>query len=144
MSECDTAPTLPSSDHPPHATLVPTHTILSCLLIHLYIHTNVGRIMATELEVRFRRSSLVQLTGVHDNRDWVAKCLGQMTDMNRADVQAELKQVIGEAFAAHTLWTTDWAGVQLKRCRSLLYLSLSVLLLRYSDDKPHAEATPCV
>ncbi|PPQ66663.1 hypothetical protein CVT26_009417 [Gymnopilus dilepis] len=47
-------------------------------------------------------------------KEWVAKCLGQMTDSNRAEVQAELKQVISESFAAHTLWTTDWAGVQLK------------------------------
>ncbi|PPQ79687.1 hypothetical protein CVT25_003261 [Psilocybe cyanescens] len=47
-------------------------------------------------------------------KDWVAKCLGQITDSNRAEVQAELKQVISDAFAAHTLWTTDWAGVQLK------------------------------
>ena len=48
-------------------------------------------------------------------REWVAKCLSQITDSNRAEVQAELKQVISEAFSAHALWTTDWAGVQLKR-----------------------------
>jgi len=48
-------------------------------------------------------------------RDWVAKCLGQMTDINRTEAQAELRQVIADAFAAKTLWTTDWAGVQLKR-----------------------------
>ncbi|KAJ7257919.1 SAC3/GANP/Nin1/mts3/eIF-3 p25 family-domain-containing protein [Mycena haematopus] len=47
-------------------------------------------------------------------KDWVAKCLGQMTDTNRTEAQAELRQVIADAFAAHTLWTTDWAGVQLK------------------------------
>ncbi|KAJ7281894.1 SAC3/GANP/Nin1/mts3/eIF-3 p25 family-domain-containing protein [Mycena rebaudengoi] len=47
-------------------------------------------------------------------KDWVAKCLGQMTDTNRTDAQAELRQVIADAFAAHTLWTTDWGGVQLK------------------------------
>lgn len=49
------------------------------------------------------------------SREWVAKCLGQITNSNKAEVQAELKQVIGEAFTAHTLWTTDWAGMQLKR-----------------------------
>jgi hypothetical protein len=49
------------------------------------------------------------------NRDWVAKCLGQMSDTNRTEAQAELREVIADAFAAHTLWTTDWAGVQLKR-----------------------------
>jgi hypothetical protein len=48
-------------------------------------------------------------------RDWVAKCLGQMTDANRAEAQAELRQVIADAFAAKTLWTTDWAAVQLAR-----------------------------
>lgn len=47
-------------------------------------------------------------------KEWVAKCLGQMTDMNRIEAQAELRQVIADAFAAHTLWTTDWAGVQLQ------------------------------
>ncbi|KAI0794018.1 SAC3/GANP/Nin1/mts3/eIF-3 p25 family-domain-containing protein [Fomes fomentarius] len=46
-------------------------------------------------------------------KEWVAKCLGQMTDSNRAEAQAELKQVIADSFAAKTLWTTDWAGVQL-------------------------------
>ncbi|KAJ7695104.1 SAC3/GANP/Nin1/mts3/eIF-3 p25 family-domain-containing protein [Mycena rosella] len=47
-------------------------------------------------------------------KDWVAKCLGSMTDTNRTEAQAELRQVIADAFAAQTLWTTDWAGVQLK------------------------------
>lgn len=47
-------------------------------------------------------------------KDWVAKCLGQMTDANRAEAQAELRQVIADAFTAKTLWTTDWAGVQLQ------------------------------
>lgn len=65
--------------------------------------------------LRLVRPADPSLTGVR--REWVAKCLGQITDMNRSEVQAELKQVISEAFAAHTLWTTDWAGVQLKRWR---------------------------
>jgi hypothetical protein len=51
-------------------------------------------------------------------REWVARCLGQMTDANRTDAQAELRQVIADAFAAHTLWTTDWEAVQLKRLLS--------------------------
>ena len=38
-----------------------------------------------------------------------------MTDANRKDAQAELRQVIADAFTAQTLWTTDWDGVQLKR-----------------------------
>ncbi|KAF8920706.1 SAC3/GANP/Nin1/mts3/eIF-3 p25 family-domain-containing protein [Mucidula mucida] len=46
-------------------------------------------------------------------KDWVAKCLGQMTDSNKSEAQAELRKVIADAFAAQTLWTTDWAGVQL-------------------------------
>jgi hypothetical protein len=48
-------------------------------------------------------------------REWVAKCLGQMTDTNRTEAQVELRQVIADAFAAQTLWTTDWPGVELKR-----------------------------
>ncbi|KAG2011387.1 hypothetical protein CC2G_011513 [Coprinopsis cinerea AmutBmut pab1-1] len=47
-------------------------------------------------------------------REWVAKCLGQMTEANKQEAQAELRQVIADAFEKHTLWTTDWAGVQLK------------------------------
>ncbi|KAF8557796.1 hypothetical protein OG21DRAFT_1482033 [Imleria badia] len=42
-------------------------------------------------------------------KEWVAKCLGQMNDANRAEAQAELRQVIADAFTAKTLWTTDWA-----------------------------------
>ncbi|KAK0446665.1 SAC3/GANP/Nin1/mts3/eIF-3 p25 family-domain-containing protein [Armillaria borealis] len=47
-------------------------------------------------------------------KDWVAKCLGQMTDSNRVEAQEELRKVIADAFAAQTLWTTDWAGIQLQ------------------------------
>ncbi|CCM00363.1 uncharacterized protein FIBRA_02393 [Fibroporia radiculosa] len=47
-------------------------------------------------------------------KEWVAKCLGQMTDTNRTEAQAELRQVIADAFVNKTLWTTDWAGVQLQ------------------------------
>ena len=53
---------------------------------------------------------------MHHHREWVAKCLGQMTDANRAEAQAELRQVISDAFSAQTLWTTDWQAVQLQRC----------------------------
>ncbi|KAJ8585985.1 hypothetical protein M405DRAFT_883533 [Rhizopogon salebrosus TDB-379] len=47
-------------------------------------------------------------------REWVARCLSQMSDANRTDAQAELRQAIANAFAEKTLWTTDWAGVQLQ------------------------------
>ncbi|EMD38887.1 hypothetical protein CERSUDRAFT_112615 [Gelatoporia subvermispora B] len=47
-------------------------------------------------------------------KDWVARCLGQMTDANREEAQAELRQVISDAYVSKTLWTTDWAGVQLQ------------------------------
>ncbi|GBE86490.1 SAC3/GANP/Nin1/mts3/eIF-3 p25 family-domain-containing protein [Sparassis latifolia] len=56
-------------------------------------------------------------------KEWVAKCLGQMTDANRAEAQAELRQVIADSFLNKTLWTTDWAGVQLQ---SLLPKSLAL------------------
>lgn len=61
--------------------------------------------------------------------------------MNRSEVQAELKQVISEAFAAHTLWTTDWAGVQLKRCRLLIYNITHFPSAELFDLKPIAEGT---
>ncbi|KAI0077733.1 hypothetical protein K474DRAFT_1684148 [Panus rudis PR-1116 ss-1] len=47
-------------------------------------------------------------------KNWVARCLGQMTDANREEAQAELRKVIAEAFSNKTLWTTDWDGVQLQ------------------------------
>ncbi|KAI9464586.1 SAC3/GANP/Nin1/mts3/eIF-3 p25 family-domain-containing protein [Lactarius psammicola] len=47
-------------------------------------------------------------------KEWVASCLGQMSDLNREEAQAELRQVISDAYSSKTLWTTDWAGVQLK------------------------------
>ncbi|KAL0953484.1 hypothetical protein HGRIS_004714 [Hohenbuehelia grisea] len=47
-------------------------------------------------------------------KDWVARCLGQMSDTNRKDAQEELRQVIAAAFSSNTLWTTDWAAIQLK------------------------------
>ena len=39
-----------------------------------------------------------------------------MTDANREEAQKELRQVISDSFVNHTLWTTDWDGVQLQRC----------------------------
>lgn len=47
-------------------------------------------------------------------KEWVASCLGQMTDSNREEAQTELRQVISDAYSSKTLWTTDWAGVQLQ------------------------------
>ncbi|KZT63646.1 hypothetical protein DAEQUDRAFT_733584 [Daedalea quercina L-15889] len=47
-------------------------------------------------------------------KEWVARCLGQMTDANREEAQAELRKVIADAFVNKTLWTTDWGGVQLQ------------------------------
>ncbi|TCD65902.1 hypothetical protein EIP91_002017 [Steccherinum ochraceum] len=46
-------------------------------------------------------------------KEWVANCLGQMTNANRDEAQAELRQVIADAFVNKTLWSTDWKGVQL-------------------------------
>jgi hypothetical protein len=42
-----------------------------------------------------------------------------MTDTNRAEAQAELRQVISDAFSAQSLWTTDWQTVQLQRCYNI-------------------------
>jgi hypothetical protein len=39
-----------------------------------------------------------------------------MSELNREEAQAELRQVISDAYSSKTLWTTDWGGVQLKRC----------------------------
>jgi hypothetical protein len=55
-----------------------------------------------------------------------------MTDANRTEAQAELRQVIADAFAAKTLWTTDWAAVQLTRFCYLGTPSVSSLYQLYS------------
>ncbi|KAK7687971.1 hypothetical protein QCA50_009190 [Cerrena zonata] len=47
-------------------------------------------------------------------KEWVARCLGQMTDSNREEASAELRKVISDSFMDKTLWTTDWNGVQLQ------------------------------
>lgn len=39
-----------------------------------------------------------------------------MTESNKDEAQAELRQVIADSFLHKTLWTTDWQGVQLQRC----------------------------
>ncbi|KAH8832436.1 SAC3/GANP/Nin1/mts3/eIF-3 p25 family-domain-containing protein [Flagelloscypha sp. PMI_526] len=50
-------------------------------------------------------------------KEWVAKCLGQMTDSNRTEAQTELRKVIADAFNAKTLWTTDWDRMELQSLR---------------------------
>jgi hypothetical protein len=37
-----------------------------------------------------------------------------MTDFNRSEAQAELKELISTAYSSQTMWTTDWDGMQLK------------------------------
>ncbi|THH19429.1 hypothetical protein EW146_g1717 [Bondarzewia mesenterica] len=60
-------------------------------------------------------------------KEWVASCLGQMTDANREEAQAELRQVISDAYSSKTLWTTDWAGVQLQSLLPRPYPTGSIL-----------------
>lgn len=48
-------------------------------------------------------------------RTWVATCLGQMSDSNRKEGQAEMRKVIADAYESKALWTTDWDAVQLQR-----------------------------
>jgi hypothetical protein len=68
-------------------------------------------------QLKFVKGIIFLSASPHNSfREWVASCLGQMTDANREEAQAELRQVISDAYSSKTLWTTDWAGVQLKRC----------------------------
>ncbi|KIY52836.1 hypothetical protein FISHEDRAFT_63536 [Fistulina hepatica ATCC 64428] len=46
-------------------------------------------------------------------KEWVAKCLGQMGETNKQEAQAELRKVISDAYNSNTLWTTDWAAMEL-------------------------------
>ncbi|KAF8884983.1 SAC3/GANP/Nin1/mts3/eIF-3 p25 family-domain-containing protein [Infundibulicybe gibba] len=72
-------------------------------------------------------------------KEWVAKCLGQMTDTNRTEAQAELRQVIADAFGSQSLWTTDWAGVQLQRFLSRIHDILKRKTKRYSPSSKKAK-----
>lgn len=69
-------------------------------------------------------------------KEWVARCLGQMTDANRAEAQAELRESIANAFAEKTLWTTDWAGVQLKSLMPKAPPVLNSLKRKINDNPP--------
>ena len=84
--------------------------------LHTKCHQNLGphrsSLLCSHLMVDLTNRTLFRSCG---RREWVAKCLGQITDTNRSEVQAELKQVISDAFAARTLWTTDWPAMQLQR-----------------------------
>ncbi|KAI0788796.1 SAC3/GANP/Nin1/mts3/eIF-3 p25 family-domain-containing protein [Abortiporus biennis] len=71
-------------------------------------------------------------------KEWVAKCLGQMTDANRTEAQAELRQVIADSFVNKTLWTTDWAGVQLQSLlpKTTAFNPLNNLKRKINDNTP--------
>ena len=80
-------------------------------------------------------------------RDWVARCLGQMTDSNREEAQKELRQVIADAYTNKTLWTTDWAGMQLQRCvePSLLCHRRGLLTLtHFAASQSVTQANKCL
>ena len=104
------------------------------LLLHYITARNVLRYLATPVKVSsIRFFSNRNIHPLFVRREWVAKCLGQMTDANRAEAQAELRQVIADAFTAKSLWTTDWAGVQLQRCRPVYFVGC--LVVGISDAK---------
>ncbi|KAI0255817.1 SAC3/GANP/Nin1/mts3/eIF-3 p25 family-domain-containing protein [Lactifluus subvellereus] len=69
-------------------------------------------------------------------KEWVASCLGQMTDANREEAQAELRQVISDAYSSKTLWTTDWAGVQLKSLLPKPFPVMNSYSLKRKPDPP--------
>lgn len=59
-----------------------------------------------------------------------------MTDANRTEAQAELRQVISDAFSSQTLWTTDWAGVQLQRQAMFIFTIMLDLCFSTSSLLP--------
>jgi len=59
-----------------------------------------------------------------------------MTDANRAEAQAELKKVISDAFTSQTLWTTDWAAVQLQSLLPKPPLVLNHLKRKTTEQAP--------
>lgn len=73
-------------------------------------------------------------------KQWVAKCLGQMTEANKQEAQAELRKVIADAFEKHTLWTTDWNGVQLQSLMPKPVPILGVKRKSIDNDKSNKKA----
>lgn len=59
-----------------------------------------------------------------------------MTDANRNEAQAELRQLIQDAFNAQTLWTTDWAGMTLTRLEISICLKVDKLTICYASLEP--------
>jgi hypothetical protein len=92
--------------NPPHSQpTAPVYTIFYDVLT---------RFLASFAQVSLP-TSIITVSWLEVSRQWVAKCLGQMTEANKQEAQAELRKVIADAFEKHTLWTTDWNGVQLQR-----------------------------
>ncbi|KAI0272684.1 SAC3/GANP/Nin1/mts3/eIF-3 p25 family-domain-containing protein [Gloeopeniophorella convolvens] len=73
-------------------------------------------------------------------KEWVASCLGQMSDVNREEAQAELRQVISDAYSSKTLWTTDWAGVQLTSLLPKPMPIVSNISLKRKFDSPAGQS----
>jgi hypothetical protein len=93
--------------------------------------------MAPRRQVSLRRRSINDITELCDYREWVSKCLSEMTESNRAAANAELKQVLHTATSNNTLWTTDWANVKLESSDllSLLPHFAGGFLLTYCSQK---------
>ncbi|KAI0319631.1 SAC3/GANP/Nin1/mts3/eIF-3 p25 family-domain-containing protein [Amylostereum chailletii] len=72
-------------------------------------------------------------------KEWVATCLGQMTDANRAEAQDELRKVISDAFNSQTLWTTDWKGVQLQSLLPKALPTSNSLKRKFTDGTPNGK-----
>ncbi|KZS94357.1 hypothetical protein SISNIDRAFT_473882 [Sistotremastrum niveocremeum HHB9708] len=73
-------------------------------------------------------------------KDWVAKCLGRTTPANKDAVQAELRNVIQEAFASKTLWTVDWAGIELPSLTPKSTATPAQTLLKRKAETPNIHA----
>ncbi|KDQ19181.1 hypothetical protein BOTBODRAFT_154146 [Botryobasidium botryosum FD-172 SS1] len=71
-------------------------------------------------------------------KEWVAKCLSQMTDANREAAQAELKQTIAEAYSKQALWSVDWSSVELTSLKTPPKLQLK--RKQVADSSPSKKA----
>lgn len=63
-----------------------------------------------------------------------------MNSLNKAEADAEMKALISEAYTNQTLWTTDWAGVQLKAWVEHDRTATILKFLIDSNPKPQSSA----
>ncbi|KIY70771.1 hypothetical protein CYLTODRAFT_370451 [Cylindrobasidium torrendii FP15055 ss-10] len=72
-------------------------------------------------------------------KDWVSRCLSQMTETNRSEAQAELRKVIADAFNRQALWDINWDKVVLHSLTAPKSILQLPILKRKTSEPPVVE-----